>query len=200
MNLALQTAANLSIIMEPFIPFSSKKLADMLNIEQLTWEKAGNEALLEVGHQIEKASLLFAKIEDKTIDAQMERLECIKIENEKANATAAPVKEEITFDDFQKMDIRIGKVLDAEKVAKTKKLLKMTVDLGFEKRTIVSGIAEHYKPEEMVGKQVSVLANLAPRKIKGIESQGMVLMAEDADGKLQTLEPDNEVNNGSGVA
>lgn len=200
MNLALQTAANLSIIMEPFIPFSSKKLADMLKIEQLTWEKAGNEALLEVDHQIEKASLLFAKIEDKTIDAQMERLERIKIENEKANATASPVKEEITFDDFQKMDIRIGKVLGAEKVAKTKKLLKMTVDLGFEKRTIVSGIAEHYKPEEMVGKQVSVLANLAPRKIKGIESQGMVLMAEDADGKLQTVEPDNEVNNGSGVA
>ncbi len=200
MNLALQTAANLSILMEPFIPFSSKKLGDMLNIEQLTWEKSGNDALLKVGHQIEKASLLFAKIEDKTIDAQMERLEQIKIENEKANASANPIKEEITFDDFQKMDIRIGKVLDAEKVAKTKKLLKMTVDLGFEKRTIVSGIAEHYKPEEMVGKQVSVLANLASRKIKGIESQGMVLMAEDADGQLQTVEPDNEVNNGSGVA
>ena len=200
MNLALQTAANLTIIMEPFIPFSSKKLADMLNIQQLTWDKVGDKNLLEVGHQIKTASLLFAKIEDKTIDAQIERLERIKIENEKAKITATPLKEEITFDDFQKIDIRIGKVLEAEKVVKTKKLLKMTVDLGFEQRTIVSGIAEHYRPEEMVGKQVSVLANLASRKIKGIESQGMILMAEDADGKLQTVEPDDEVNNGSGVA
>ncbi|MDB4835074.1 methionine--tRNA ligase [Cyclobacteriaceae bacterium] len=200
MNLALQTAANLSVVMEPFIPFSSQKLADMLKIEQFTWDKSGNEALLEVGHEIEKASLLFAKIEDKTIEAQMQRLEQIKIDNEKANATAAPIKEEISFDDFQKMDLRIGKILDAEKVAKTKKLLKMTVDLGFEKRTIVSGIAEHYTPEDMIGKQVTVLVNLAPRKIKGIESQGMILMAEDADGKLQTVEPDNEVNNGSSIA
>lgn len=200
MNLALQTAANLTILMEPFIPFSSQKLANMLNIEQMTWDKVGNEALLKVGHQIEKASLLFAKIEDKTIEAQITRLERIKIENEQGEAKAAPVKDEITFDDFQKMDIRVGEVVAAEKVAKTKKLLKMTVDLGFEKRTIVSGIAEHYKPAEMVGKQVSVLVNLAPRKIKGIESQGMVLMAEDANGTLQTIEPENTVKSGSSVA
>ena len=201
LNLSLQCAANLTIVMEPFIPFSSEKLKNILNInEDLTWADARNEQLLAVGHHINKAELLFSKIDDKTIEGQIERLARIKEENEKANQEAEPVKEEITFDDFQTMDIRIGKVLDAEKVKKTKKLLKMTVDLGFEKRTIVSGIAESYSPEDMVGKQVSVLVNLAPRKIKGIESQGMILMAEDFDGKLKTVEPNNTVENGSIVA
>jgi methionyl-tRNA synthetase len=201
LNLSLQCAANLTIVMEPFIPFSSEKLKNILNMtEDLTWADARNEQLIPVGHQINKAELLFSKIEDKTIEAQVERLARIKAENEKANQQAEPLKKEITFDDFQTMDIRIGKVLDAEKVKKTKKLLKMTVDLGFEKRTIVSGIAEHYSPEEMVGKQVSVLTNLAPRTIKGIESQGMILMAEDFDGKLQTIEPNDSVENGSVVA
>ncbi len=201
LNLALQCAANLTIVMEPFIPFSSEKLKSILNMsENLLWEDARNEKLLPAGHKINKAELLFAKIEDKTIEAQVERLARIKEENEKANQEAEPVKEEISFEDFQSMDIRIGKVLTAEKVAKTKKLLKMTVDLGFEKRTIVSGIAEHYSPEEMVGKQVSVLVNLAPRKIKGIESQGMILMAEDFDGKLKTIEPNDTVENGCIVA
>lgn len=187
--------------MEPFIPFSSEKLKNILNMtNELSWSDARNEKLLPVGHKINKAELLFTKIDDKTIAAQVERLALIKAENEKANQEAAPIKDEISFDDFQTMDIRIGKVLEAEKVAKTKKLLKMTVDLGFEKRTIVSGIAEHYSPEEMVGKQVSVLVNLAPRKIKGIESQGMVLMAEDFDGKLKTIEPNGTVENGSIVA
>ena len=201
LNLSLQCVANLTIVMEPFIPFSSEKLRNILNMtEELTWADARNEKLLPVGHQINKAELLFSKIEDKTIEAQVDRLARIKAENEKANQEAEPVKEEITFDDFQTMDIRIGKVLEAEKVKKTKKLLKMTVDLGFEKRTIVSGIAEHYSPEDMIGKQVSVLVNLAPRNIKGIESQGMILMAEDFDGKLQTVEPNNQVESGSIVA
>jgi methionyl-tRNA synthetase len=201
LNLSLQCAANLTIVMEPFIPFSSEKLKNILNItDQLTWADARNKKLLPVGHKINKAELLFSKIEDKTIEAQVERLARIKEENEKANQEADPVREEITFDDFQTMDIRVGKVLDAEKVPKTKKLLKMTVDVGFEKRTIVSGVAEHYTPEEMIGKQVSVLVNLAPRKIKGIESQGMILMAEDFDGKLKTIEPEATVENGSVIA
>jgi len=143
--------------------------------------------------------LLFEKIEDETIQAQLDRLAQTKEDNEAANKTAAPAKENIEFDDFVKMDIRVGTILEAEKVAKTKKLLQLKVDTGIDQRTVVSGIAEFFKPEEIIGKQVSILVNLAPRKIRGIESQGMILMAEDATGKLEFVAPANAVKQGSEI-
>jgi methionyl-tRNA synthetase len=195
LNLALQITANLSVLMEPFLPFTSASLRKMLNINKANWDAIGTE-MLPVGHVINKPSLLFEKIEDDVINKQLERLQRIKIENERKNAKAAPQKEIITFDDFGKMDIRVGTILTAEKVAKTTKLMKLTVDTGIDKRTIVSGIAEHFTPEECVGKQVSVLVNLAPRSLKGIESQGMILLAEDFSGKLIFVVPEKNTDNG----
>lgn len=198
LNISLQISANLSTLMEPFLPFTAEKLRGFLNIDRIEWADM-KDVVIPVGHQINKPELLFEKIEDATIQAQVDKLEATKVANELENRVATPVKENINFDDFMKMDIRIGTITEAEKVAKTKKLLKIKVDTGVDTRTVVSGIAEHYKPEEIIGKQVSVLMNLEPRKLKGIESQGMILMAEDADGKLAFVSPEKAVAAGSEV-
>jgi len=199
MNISLQIVTNLSTLMEPFMPFSSEKLRDMLNIEAIKWDSLNAENIIKAGHKINKPSLLFSKIEDSEIEKQIAKLEKSKKEIEKAEQKAAPQKENISFDDFQKLDIRVGKVIAAEKVKKTKKLLKLEVDTGIDKRTVVAGIAESYKPEEILGKQVTILVNLAPRTIKKMESQGMLLMAEDFDGKLVAIQPEQEVSEGSSV-
>jgi methionyl-tRNA synthetase len=198
MYVSMQITANLAILIEPFLPFTSDKLVKMLNIESREWNLIGSNILAE-GHKINKAELLFSRIEDEQIKAQVEKLLNTKKENESAN-NLQEQKEECTFDDFMKMDIRISTILEAEKVAKTKKLLKLKVDTGIDQRTLVSGIAEYYKPEDLIGKQVPVLTNLAPRKIKGIESKGMILMAENLDGSLKTLNPESEIKNGSTVS
>ncbi len=199
LNISLQITANLSILLEPFLPFSTKKLSGFIRYERADWEMTGSDNLLEPGHQIDKASHLFQKIEDKEIEKQIQKLLDTKKENEDNNKEVNPAKENITFDDFSKMDIRTGTILEAEKVPKTKKLIKLLIDTGIDKRTVVSGIAEYFKPEEIIGKQVSILVNLEPRKLRGIESQGMILMAEDADGKLVFVSPDEPVQNGSEV-
>jgi len=196
MNIALQISANLTIVSEPFIPFTATKLRTMLGLEQLSWDEAGADDLLLAGAQIEKAELLFRKIEDSEMDAQLAKLEATKL----ANQAVEPQKENVSFDDFCGMDIRVGTITEAEKVKKTKKLLKLTIDTGIDTRTVVSGIAEHYKPEAIIGEQVSILVNLAPRTIKGIESQGMVLMAEDKDGTLRFVKPSEASSNGSIIA
>lgn len=205
LNVSLQLCANLAIAFEPFLPFSSRKLQQMLNLPEITWADFGSDAILKEGHQINPATLLFAKIEDETIEKQIGKLNATREANEaKAAAEAVPnaplpQKEECTFDDFMKMDIRTATVLEAVKVPKTDKLLKLTIDTGIDQRTIVSGIAEHYTPEEMVGKQICILANLAPRKIKGIESKGMILMAKDENGKMKFITPQQAVDNGAQV-
>ncbi len=198
LNVSLQIVANLSILSEPFLPFTSEKLQKMLNISGLKWNDAGKSDLLSTGHKLNKPELLFERVEDKTIEQQVQKLMETKKENEEAEP-AKPPKPVIEFDDFMKMDIRTGTILEAEKVAKTKKLLKLLVDTGIDKRTVVSGIAEYYQPENIIGKKVSILVNLAPRKLRGIESQGMILMAEDNDGKLCFVSPVDDVNNGSEV-
>jgi methionyl-tRNA synthetase len=200
MNLSLQLAANLSIVAAPFIPFAMDKLRNMLNLDVLPWTKAGSNELLHSGHLLNKAELLFEKIEDQTVDEQVKKLEATKAANEAENVKTAPAKEEVVFDDFMKMDIRIGTILEAEKVKKSKKLLKLKVDTGIDQRTIVSGIAQYFDPEKIIGEQVSVLVNLAPRPVMGIESQGMILMAEDSDGSLAFVKPGRPVANGSGVS
>ncbi len=199
MNISLQITANLAVLMEPFIPFSANKLKAMLNMTDSNWSALGKTDLIAPEHQINKPELLFAKIEDETIQQQLDKLEATKTANEAANKTVAPVKENISFDEFTKMDIRIGTILEAEKVAKTKKLLKLLIDTGIDQRTVVSGIAEYYKPEDIIGQQVSILVNLAPRKIKGIESQGMILMGEDADDSLVFVQPSKDIKPGSEV-
>ena len=199
MNISLQITANLTICLEPFLPFSMNKLRGFLNLEKLDWEKLGDTELLKAGHKTNKPELLFEKIEDNVIEAQLQKLQDTKKANEIAESVAKPVKENIEFDDFGKMDIRVGTVLEAEKVAKTKKLLKLLVDTGIDKRTIISGVAEYYKPEDLIGKQVSVLVNLAPKKLRGIESQGMILFAENADGSLVAVSPSSEVKPGSEI-
>ena len=188
LNVALQITTNLTLLLDPFLPFSMKTLRGMLQFDQTSWDLIGSPDLLEAGHTIEKASLLFEKIEDEQVQAQLDKLMRTKKENEEP-AEVALQKEEISFDDFSRMDLRTGTILEAEKVPKTKKLIKMQVDLGFEIRTIVSGIAEHYRPEALPGKKVCVLANLSPRKIKGIESQGMILLSENPEGTLHFVEP-----------
>ena len=202
MYVALQISAALAVVSEPFLPFSATKLKNILNIDaSLSWEDVTeNTVLLAAKHQINKAELLFSKIEDKEIEAQVEKLANTKIANEQENKITAPQKETIEFEDFTKLDIRIGTILEAEKVAKTKKLLKLKVDVGIDIRTIVSGIAESFSPEEIIGLQVSVLVNLAPRKIRGVESQGMILMTDTPDGKLAFVAPTKEVKNGQAVS
>jgi len=198
-NISLQLTANLAIAFEPFLPFSSKKLYQMLSVEPLGWDNLGSTELLKAGHQLAKPELLFEKIEDEAIQAQMDRLERIKKENEAANFKAEPVKKEVTYDDFEKLDIRVGTVLSCEKVKKSNKLLKFEIADGLENRTILSGIAQYYKPEELVGKQVCFIANFPPRKMMGYESQGMILSAVNFDGSLSVVTTLREVKPGSQV-
>jgi len=199
LHIALQIAANIEILIEPFLPFTADKLMKMLNYGGHQWEDAGSLNLLARGHQLNEPTLLFAKIEDEEVQAQIDKLNNSKTANAQANATVVPAKENITFDQFGAMDIRVATITAAEKVDKTKKLLKLTVNTGLDERTVVSGIAEHYKPEDIIGQQVSLLVNLAPREIKGILSQGMILMAEDAEGKLTFVSPTTKFGNGSVV-
>ena len=199
LNLSLQIAANLAIAFEPFLPFSAAKLRRMLNMQQCDWARLGHTDILPVGQELGKAELLFEKIEDSAIDAQIEKLQATKKANELKNHQTAPVRENIEFETFGKLDIRVGKVLECQKVPKADKLLQFKIDDGLGGRTIVSGIAKHYAPEDLVGKNVCFVANLAPRKLKGIESQGMILSAEDADGRLVVITPADEVKPGSEV-
>lgn len=200
-NICIQIAANLSIVAEPFIPFTAKKIAEMLQIDPINWSKAGENNLIPEGHQlIEKPFLLFRRIEDEEIQKQRDKLEATKKAQQMAMATVEPAKENVSFDDFVKMDIRVGTIVAAEKIKKSKKLLKITVDTGIDVRTIVSGIAQHFDAEKLTGQQVSLLVNLAPRTMMGVESQGMILMAEDADGSLKFMQPSDQVKNGSGVS
>ena len=207
LNTSLQITASLSVAFAPFLPFSVEKLNRILNVSQIGWDELGKAELLPVGHQLNPAELLFSKIEDVEIEKQMKRLEEIKaarLAAEAADAAARapkvePAKVSCTFDEFAKMDIRTATVLAAERVPKTDKLLKLTIDTGIDQRTIVSGIAEYYTPEEMVGKQICILANLQPRSIRGIESQGMILMAKQIDGKMRIVTPEERLTNGATI-
>lgn len=199
LNLSLQLVANLSIAFEPFLPFSSRKLREMLNYEEFKWENLGRTDLLACGHELGEVSLLFDKIEDDAIQAQLDRLARIKKENEEANYKANPVRPDCTFDDFLKLDMRVGTVLECCKVPKADKLLQFKIDDGLETRTILSGIAKHFKPEELVGKQVCFIANLPPRTMRGIVSEGMILSAEDNEGKLSLLTVEPKAKPGSEI-
>ena len=204
MFVALQIATGLAVLCEPFLPFTSNKLKRILNVSlsavegSIEWNDVSNkETLLPAGHQIGKAELLYRKIEDKEIQIQLDKLEATKKANENENKTLMPQKDTITFDDFSKLDMRVGTIVEAEKMAKTKKLLVLKVDTGLDTRTIVSGIAESFTPEEIVGKRVTVLVNLAPRALRGVDSEGMILMTENSDGKLVFVNPDEDgVGNG----
>jgi len=205
--IALEVTTYLAVLMEPFLPYTSAKLLKMLNLEKPDWTKATGQ-ILKPGHQLGQAELLFEKIEDDIIEKQIAKLQATKMQqqtegNNASTATTenniAEVKAETSFDDFSKMDLRIATILEAERVPKTDKLLKLKIDLGYEQRTIVSGIAHCYEPEKIIGQQVTIIANLAPRKIKGIESKGMILMAEDEEGKLKFVMPSEKITNGSNV-
>ena len=207
MYVALQISAALSVVSEPFLPFTSSKLKGILNLIQedsdasLSWQNVTEkDILIPTNHQINKAELLFSKIENKAIEAQIEKLAATKIANKQENKIVEPQKEIIEFEDFTKLDIRVGTILEAERVAKTKKLLKLKVDVGMDTRTIVSGIAESFSPEAIVGQQVAVLVNLATRKIRGVESQGMILMTDTPDGKLAFVQPEKEIKNGQAIS
>ena len=203
LNVCLQITANCGILFEPFLPFSAKKILKMMNLSAAKWNDAGNLNVMTEGKEIGEAELMFRKIEDAEIDAQIQKLNESKKarEAEEAmNAPVAPQKETIVYDDFAKMDIRVGTILAAERVPKTDKLMKLTVNVGIDTRTIVSGIAEHFTPEECVGRQVCVLVNLQPRKLKNIESNGMILMAEGANGKLQFVAPDEKIKEGCSIS
>lgn len=200
MNVSLQVVANLSLLFEPFLPFACASLRSILNLKENLWADINKESILPEGHLINKPELLFRRIEDDEIKNQTDRLERIKEENSQTSEKSVPVqKADIEFDAFSSVDIRVSTILEAEKVAKTKKLLKLKVDTGIDQRTIVSGIAEYYEPEEVVGKKVLVVVNLKPRKMRGIESQGMILMAESPDGKLSFVGSGSEVGNGASV-
>lgn len=199
LNLSLQLVANLAIAFEPFLPFSSQKLRIMLNMDEVEWDRLGATDLLPEGHVLGAPALLFEKIEDSVVEAQVQKLLDTKKANEAANFKAAPVKETIPFEQFEGLDIRVGKVIECEKVKKSKKLLKFLIADGAENRTIVSGIAQYYDPEQLIGKQVCYIANLAPRTINGIESQGMILSAVNFDDSLSVVTVDREVANGSQV-
>lgn len=199
MNISLQLVANLAIAFEPFLPFSSKKLRELIQVNSFEWDELGSTSLLKEGHQLSKPELLFDKIEDEEIEIQIERLRKIKEENDKMNHKANPIKPNIEFDDFLKLDMRVGTVLECVKVPKTDKLLQFKIEDGLNQRTIVSGIAEFYKPEDLVGKQVCFIANLAPRKLRGVLSEGMILSTEDSDGNLVLLQPKKEVTPGNEI-
>ena len=193
---ALQVAGALAYLCEPFLPFTSQKMKSGLNLEDKNWYEVLNTPPILTGHQINEMPLLFSKIEDDVIEDQIKKLENTKINNQKTNPNANPMKEQISFDDFTKIDLRTATILEAEKVEKADKLLKLKVDTGVDVRTVVSGIAESFSPEEIIGKQVMILLNLAPRKIRGIESQGMLLLTTKPDGKLSFVTPDEKVENG----
>ena len=199
MNVALQICGNIAVAFEPFLPFMSEKLRDMLNMGQISWDALGGDAIIETGASINPAQLLFEKIEDEAIEAQKQRLERIKKENQVKNFKAEPQLPNVEFDTFMKADLRVGTVLECKKVPKADKLLQFLIDDGMGTRTIVSGIAKYYNPEDLVGKQVCFIANLAPRKLKGIESQGMILSAENADGSLVVMGPTAPVVPGAQV-
>lgn len=200
LNISIQLVANLAVLGEPFLPFTAAKIRGMLKIDESKWEEAGGINLVSGGHQLGEPVLLFEKVEDEVIEAQVNRLLDTKKENELASIEVPAGKSEIAFDDFSKMDLRVGTIVAAEKVKKSKKLLKLTVEAGTDTRTIMSGIAESYEAESVIGKQVCFLANLAPRNIMGIESKGMILMAEDKDGKLAFLQPDKKIWDGGTVS
>lgn len=202
LNIALQISANLSILCEPFLPFTSKKLNGILNAEEGKWSDAGSVNLLKDAHQMNKAELLFEKIEDAVVETQVNKLlETKKMNEEENNAPElTPLKKEIVFDDFVKMDLRVGEIKTAEAVEKSNKLLKFTVDIGLETRTILSGVSKHFSIEEMIGKKVVVMANLPARKMMGTESEGMLLFAENADGKLVAVNPGDDAENGAVIA
>ena len=199
LNISLQLVANLAIAFEPFLPFSSAKLREMLNMTGFEWTDLGQLDLLAAEHQIQKAELLFQKIEDEEVQAQLDRLARIKKENDELNYRAQPIKKDMVFDDFLKMDLRVGTVLACKKVPKADKLLEFTIDDGLETRTIVSGVAKFYKPEDMIGKQLCFIANLPPRKLKGVVSEGMILFAENNDGQLISIAPTEVVKPGSQI-
>lgn len=200
LNISLQITANLAIAFEPFLPFSTVRILKMLNLtDGLGWNKLGSIDLLSADHQLGESELLFAKIEDEEIDKQLQKLEASRAAHQAANKKAKELKDEITFDDFSKCDLRVGTVLECVKVPKTDKLLQFLIDDGLSKRTIVSGIAAAYKPEELIGQQVCFIANLAPRKLKGITSQGMLLTAEDLNGNIKLIQPSEKVDSGSQI-
>jgi methionyl-tRNA synthetase len=215
LNISLELTAQLASIMSPFLPFTSAKLLAMLNLTACNWKQVAGKALLEAGHQLNEPALLFEKIEDDVIEKQIQKLQSSKsasigvASNSVGTEVPTPIsagsnpiepsKAPTSFDDFQKMDIRVGTILTAERVPKTDKLLKLTIDTGIDKRTVVSGIAAHYDPEKIIGQQVTILVNLEPRKIKGIESQGMILMAENANGELAFVAPVKGMENGGSV-
>jgi len=199
LQVSLQLAAKLALLAQPFLPFTAKKLASMLNLPKSDWQDSTQLSLLEAGHQLGPVQLLFEKISDEQVQLQLDKLARAKLNNQLAARKASPAKANISFNDFSAMDIRTGVILEAEKVAKTKKLLKLKVGTGLDQRVVVSGIAEFFKPEEIIGKQVSILINLEPREIKGIQSQGMILMAEDSHGNLSFVSPAHDVEPGSTV-
>lgn len=199
LNVATQIVANLAVLAQPFLPKTATKLFDMLDFSQVNWADAGRADLIADGHQLSEVQLLFEKITDEQVEFQLNKLAEAKIANAAANVKTEPAKANIAFEDFTKLDIRVGTILEAEKVAKTKKLLKIKIDTGIDQRTVVSGIAEFFAPEDIIGKQVSILVNLEPRDIKGITSQGMILMAEDADGRLDFVNPTTAIKPGSTI-
>ena len=199
LNVSLQITASLSIIIEPFMPYTAEKLRDLLNINKLNWELAGKLDILSAGHEVSKPKHLFQKIEDETVDKQVEKLKEARRRKEQEAQGIQPAKENISFEDFSKLDIRVGKILEAERVPKTKKLMQLKIDTGLDQRTVVAGIAEQFNPEDIKGKQVSIAVNLEPKKIKGIQSQGMILMAEDSEGNLTFLSPGDKTQIGSVV-
>jgi methionyl-tRNA synthetase len=199
MYISLQITANLAILLEPFLPFSMDKLRGWLDITGLHWDAAGRSDLLTPGHKISSGELMFSKVEDTDIEKQIKKLLDTRKVNEGNTSNAIAQKEDVSFEEFSRMDIRTATILEAEKVPKTSKLIRLKVDTGIDTRTIVSGIAEHFTAEELPGKTISVIVNLAPRTIRGIESKGMVLLAEDENGKLVFVAPEQEIKNGSPV-
>ena len=211
MHACLQLSANLAILIHPFLPFTAKKMCHLMKVvdKMLEWENAGSFNLLKVGYSLRAPELLFRKIEDEEIAAELAQLQAnatakkTTMENTNTETSATgpnPLKPEIVFDDFAKIDLRVGTIIEAKKVEKADKLLELLVDLGFEQRTILSGIAMHFNPEDIIGKQVTIVANLAPRKMRGVESKGMILMAEDAAGKLYFVNPTEGIAPGSTIA
>ncbi len=199
LNVAIEICANLAIAFEPFTPFMSGRLAKMLGMGKMTWDSLGSDSVVAAGTQLSEPQLLFEKIEDDAIQAQIDRLKLIKQENQVKSWKPEPQAADVDFETFMKADLRVGTVLECEKVPKADKLLRFLIDDGLEKRTIVSGIAKYYQPEELVGRQVCFIANLPPRKLKGIVSQGMILSAEDADGRLVVISPSAQVSPGAQV-
>lgn len=200
LNLSCQIVAKLAVFGAPFLPFTSAKMFDMLGITPVNWEKAKEDIVLEADHPMNKPYLLFEKIEDTTVEAQIQKLENTRNDNMESKSEYPAISPEIEYDDFAKMDMRIGKITAAEKIEKSRKLLKLKVDIGVEERTVLSGIAEQYTPEDVLGKKVVLLANLKPRKMMGIESQGMILMSEDQEGVIRFLTPDGDADNGSTIS